>query len=113
MCSRAKANQIIEQMSQSIRTLFPDSSLDVILYGSYARHEETDESDIDVMYLVDAPRSVISERNWQIGEAAAAVLMEHGVMISPIVENKDYFMEKSGGLPFFRNIQREGVRISA
>ena len=113
MCSRAKADQIIQQMSQSVRELFPGSSLEVILYGSYARQEETDESDIDVMYLVDAPRSVISERNWQLGEAAAAVLMEHGVMVSPVVENRDYFLEKSDTLPFFRNIQKERVRISA
>ena len=113
MCSRAKADQIIHQMSQSVRTLFPDSSLEVILYGSYARHEETDESDIDVMYLVDVPRSIIAERNWQLGEAAANLLMEHGVMISPIVENREYFMEKSDALPFFRNIQQEGVRVSA
>ena len=113
MCSRAKADQIIQQMSQSVRELFPNNSVEVILYGSYARQEETDESDIDVMYLVDAPRSVISERNWQVGEAAAAVLMEHGVMVSPVVENKDYFQEMSDTLPFFINIRKEGVQISA
>ncbi len=113
MCSRGKADQIIQQMSQSVRELFPEGSLEVILYGSYARQEETDESDIDIMYLVDASRSEISERNWQLGEAAATLLMEHGVMVSPVVENKEYFLEKADTLPFFRNIQKEGVRISA
>ena len=56
---------------------------------------------------------MIAERNWQLGEAAAAVLLEHGVVISPIVENREYFQEKVGVLPFFTNIQREGVRLSA
>ena len=113
MCTRATADKIISQMSQSVQTLFPEGSLEVILYGSYARHEETDGSDIDVMYLVDAPRSIIAERNWQLGEAVADLLMEHGVMISPVVKNREYFMEKSDVLPFFRNIRREGVRVSA
>ena len=65
------------------------------------------------MYLVDVPRSIIAERNWQLGEATANLLIEHGVMISSAVENKEYFMEKSDVLPFFRNIQQEGVRGSA
>ena len=65
------------------------------------------------MYLVDVPRSIIAERNWQLGEATATLLMEHGVMISSAVENKEYFMEKSDVLPFFRNIRQEGVRVSA
>ena len=113
MCSMAKANEIIRQMSRNVRLLFPEGTVEVILFGSYARHEETDESDIDVMYLVDTPRSVIAERNWQLGEAAADVLLEHGVVVSPIVENREYFNEKADILPFFKNIQREGVRISA
>lgn len=113
MCSMVKANEIIQQMSQSVRMLFPDGAMEIILFGSYARHDETDESDIDVMYLVDAPRSVIAERNWQIGEAAADVLLEHGILVSPIIENREYFHSKADTLPFFRNIEREGVRISA
>jgi len=113
MCSREKVAQIIHEMSQSIRGLFPEGAIEVILFGSYARREETDGSDIDVMYLVDAPRTAIAERNWQIGEAAALVLLEHGVVVSPIVENREYFQNKVELLPFFANIQREGVRMSA
>ena len=33
---------------------------DVVLFGSFARDEAQEGSDIDVMYLVDAPRSVIA-----------------------------------------------------
>ena len=113
MCSTAKANEIIHEMSRNVRSLFPEGTMEVILFGSYARHDETDESDIDIMYLVDVPRSIIAERNWQLGEAAADVLLEHGVVISPIVENKEYFHEKADTLPFFQNIQKEGVRVSA
>ncbi len=113
MCSRAKANQIIQQMSKSVRSLFPESDPVVILFGSYARMEETDESDIDVMYLVDVPRATIAERNWQLGEAAAEVILEYGVVISPIVENKNYFQEHVDVLPFFATIQREGVLMGA
>jgi len=113
MCTRDKAIQIVQEMSRHVRELYPDGEMEVILFGSYARHEETDESDIDVMYLVDAPRSDIVDRNWKLGEAAANVLFDYGVVVSPIVENKEYYLQKAEVLPFFRNIQDEGVILSA
>ena len=113
MCQRAEMENIIRQLNKSVRTLFPGETADVILFGSYARNDETDGSDIDVIYLVDAPRSEIARKNWQLGEAAAAIMLEYGVVVSPIVENRDYFKKNSDVLPFFRNIIREGVRMSA
>lgn len=113
MCSRQTAIQIIDGMSSRIRELFPEGEMDVILYGSYARHEETDESDIDIMYLVEMPRDMISSKKWEIGEAAAELMMEYGVVVSPVVENKEYFRENMDVLPFFANVQREGVKMSA
>lgn len=113
MFTKAVAYQIIADMSKRIQDLFPGETIDIILFGSYARNEETDESDIDVIYLVDASKATISDRNWQIGEAAADLIMEYGVVISPIVENREYFQRNADVLPFFANIRREGVRISA
>ena len=113
MCSREKAMDMISEMSARMAQLFPEGLTSVVLFGSYARNDAEEGSDIDVMYLVNTPRDVIAERNWQVGSAAADLLLEHGVVISPIVENQDYFSSYSTVYPFFRNIQREGVRISA
>lgn len=33
--------------------------------------------------------------------------------MSPIVENRDYFNENVDVLPFYRNIERKGVRLGA
>ncbi len=113
MCTRQTAFQIIDGMSERIRRLFPEGEMDVILYGSYARNEQTEESDIDILYLVEMPRESISSKEWQIGEAAAELTLEYGVVVSPVVENRDYFNRNSDVLPFFANIQREGVKLGA
>jgi len=113
MCSQQEARGIIDQLSERIRALYPKEELDVILFGSYARHNADEDSDIDVMYLVDAPRQEIALKNWQVGAAAADLLLEHGVVISPIVENRAYFLSHASIMPFFRSIQQEGVRIGA
>lgn len=113
MCSRNEVQTIIDELCGRLSALFPRQHFDIILFGSHARDEATEDSDIDVMFLVDAPREIIAEKNWQIGEAAAEILLAHGVVVSPIVENRDYFIRNIDILPFFRNIQQEGVRMRA
>ena len=78
MCSMDEAKRIVNQMSENIRSLFPQERPDVILFGSYARNMPEDGSDIDVMYLVDASRQEIADKNWQIGAAAANLLLLGG-----------------------------------
>lgn len=113
MCSGSELGAIIERLRASLGEIFPGENFEVILFGSYARNEADDESDVDVMFLVDSSRQKIAEKHWEIGEAAADVLMDFGVVVSPVVENREYYRANSDILPFFRNVQREGVRIGA
>ena len=113
MCSQLEVRTIIAQLRDSLASIFPQEQFDVILFGSYARNDADDGSDIDVMVLVDSSRQTIQEKHWQIGEAAAEVLMEFGIVVSPIVENRAYYHANADLLPFFKNVQREGVRIVA
>ena len=105
--------QIVLRLCSGLKPLFPQGTMDVILFGSYARGEADADSDIDVMILVESPRQDISEKTWEIGSVAADLLLDSGVVISPIVENKDYFREHASFLPLYKNIVREGVRYSA
>jgi predicted nucleotidyltransferase len=113
MCSQQTLHEILGRLCGSLRELFGASMKDVILFGSYARNEASDESDIDIMILSDMERADISALQWKIGEAVSDILLEYGVMVSPIVENRAFFLENQEIMPFFRNIHQEGVRISA
>ncbi len=111
VCTQREVGAIVSELTQKISRLYPMETPDVLLFGSYARGEADDGSDIDVIYLVDAPREVIARRSWQVGSAAAEILLEHGVLVSPIVENREYYYKNAEMLPFFRNIQKEGVKL--
>lgn len=103
-------DKIIKDIYAATKNIFPHENPEVILFGSYARGDAADDSDIDLMILVGATRESISEHNWEVGEAAADVLLKYDVVVSPIVENRDYFDKNSNVLPFFKNIVKEGVR---
>lgn len=104
---------IVAELSGRIALLFPQDRIEAILFGSYARGDADSGSDIDVLFLVDTSRQDISDRNWQIGDLAAELLLEHGIVVSPLVENREYFNRNLQVFPFCRSVAHEGVKIGA
>lgn len=113
MLTNQEVKKIVEELCGSVASLFPKNKIEAILFGSYARGDAEPGSDIDVLILVDASRQDISARNWQVGDLAAELLLDYGIVVSPIVENRDYFNKNIDVLPFYRNVEREGVRLGA
>lgn len=113
MLTDQEVKKIVGELCGSLASLFPQDQIEAILFGSYARGDAEPGSDIDVLLLVDASRQDISERNWQIGDIVAELLLDYGIVVSPIVENRDYFNKNVDVLPFYRNVEREGVRLGA
>lgn len=112
MRTQLEMHMIIEQLHDGLKSIFPQEQFDVILFGSYARNDADEGSDIDVMFLADSSREIIQEKQWQIGEAAAKALMDYGIVVSPIVENRAYYHANKDVLPFFKNVQCEGIWIN-
>ena len=103
----------IAELCEKVALVFPQNKIEAILFGSYARGDADLDSDIDVLLLIDASRQEIASKNWKVGVLAADLLLNYGVVVSPIVENREYFSRNVDLLPFYRNIDHEGVRISA
>ena len=113
MLTNQEVKKIVEDLCGSVASLFPQNKIEAILFGSYARGDAEPGSDIDGLILVGASRQNISARNWQVGNLAAELLLDYGIVVSPIVENRDYFNKNVDALPFYRNVKREGVRLGA
>lgn len=113
MRTKQQVAEIIAELCSKVALLFPQNEIEAILFGSYARGDADAGSDIDVLLLVDASRQDISTRNWQVGDLAAELLLDYGIVVSPIVENREYFNNNLELFPFYRNIDSEGAKISA
>ena len=87
---------------------FADSFKGMILYGSCARGEQDDESDIDILVLLKDKDAVDNARA-RISELAGDLFWEHNKLVSamPMAE-LDY---QKGRSPFFLNVKREGILI--
>lgn len=105
-------SNIIYGFSVRLRGLLGNDLSKVILYGSYARGDFRDNSDVDVMVLVKISPEEIEKIEESVFDLAFDIEMEHGIHISPIIKNKDQFEYWVEVLPFYRNVRNEGVEIN-
>ena len=97
--------------SQEVRKILGEDLRKVIVYGSYARGDFNEDSDVDVMVLTSLAESEIKPIEYRLYDIAFDFLMEYGVDISVIVKNEEHFKYRLGALPFYDNVEKEGVVI--
>lgn len=95
------------------KTIFGDDLVQVILYGSYARGDYDDQSDIDIVALVRCDRETISEKTAEMAKFASELDLSFGIMVSPSAIPYDEFLKYRDDLPYYANIAREGVGLIA
>ena len=106
-------NNAVQEFIKGVKDILGDRAKKIILYGSYARGDYTDSSDVDVMILVKIPEDQIRDYTDRVSDCAFENLMKYGVDISPVVKNEAHFNEWSDNLPYYRNVRDEGVIINA
>ena len=100
--------KIIMQFASKMKKILGKKLKKVILYGSYARGDYTENSDIDIMVLTSLTDAEIEKIEAEIYNVAFDFLMDYGVEI----KNESQFNYWLGALPFYDNVQKEGVVLS-
>ena len=104
---------IMQQFASRLRKLLGNTLDSVIVYGSYARGDYSELSDIDVMILVTLTEEKIKKISDEISDMAFEYLMRFGADISPVIINVDHFNYWADNLPYYRSVRDEGVKLSA
>jgi predicted nucleotidyltransferase len=104
---------LLREIYTEMQRIFGDQLSDVILFGSYARGDFDEESDIDIAVLVDCKREELPRYHHALIEQSSHYMMDYDCLVSftdiPTEEFNSYRKE----LPFYRNIDTEGVKLSA
>lgn len=53
MCTKSELKIVLQEVENASKQLYGDKLNKIILYGSYARGDNTEESDIDIMIILD------------------------------------------------------------
>lgn len=101
------SNDMREEMVQGLINIFGKNVSMIILYGSVARNEATDESDIDIAIIV---RDQIDEETKGRLSCWAADMDIRYERVFSIVDIQESTMEKwEKFLPFYQNVRKEGI----
>ena len=107
-----KIHDIVYKFALQIRSIYGDSLKKVVVYGSYARGDYQKNSDIDIMILTTLTDEEIRKTKTSIYDLAFDFQMEYGVDISVVIKNEEHFNYWLGALPFYDNVQKEGVVLN-
>ena len=106
-------DELLKELRFNIEDVIKSDLSEVILYGSYARGDFDEESDIDIAVIVDSSRELLRKYRKGLVEIMSNVSLEYDVVVNiSCIPLKD-FEEYKEVLPYYRNIDSEGVRIVA
>ena len=111
MCTQNQALTILSQVYQQCSRRFPCQIKDAYLYGSYARGDYHEESDVDILLTVDSDD--IAPLRKIVAGISSGLSLEHDVTVSVSVKPAVQFNRYSESLPFYRDVRKEGIRYAS
>ena len=111
MCTQAQLNNITKAMVDCYKVVYGEDIVEIMLYGSYARGNSTEDSDIDIVALVHGSREDLQAKLKKIWDMSAELGLENDIIVSPMVVPYDEFVKYKQTLPYYRNIAEEGKKI--
>ena len=111
MCNKSILDEITAKVVFAVQDSLGEKLERVILYGSYARGDYDDESDIDIMVLANIPHEDEMKEYKKINHFLSRLGMEYDIFISVNVTDCTTFYKYIDVLPFYKNVLQEGVEL--
>ena len=103
--------KLIDEYIKELVAIYGNHLKKIILYGSYARGDYRDDSDIDIMILLNI--SDIEAKSYQesLSEITFNYNFDFDMDINPIAHSEEVFNKWRNAYPFFKNIEKDGITI--
>lgn len=111
MCGKSELQTTLDKIKNASIHLYGNRLNKIILFGSYARGDYTDESDIDLMIVLNCGPDDIKKLRKQTVEMTSDISLEQEVVLSVLLRDKKHFEDNLDFLPFYKNILKEGVMV--
>ncbi len=107
----AKVQGCLDKYVIELKNIYQSSLNKVILYGSYARGDFDEDSDIDIMILLNIPDMEIKDYRHQLSQLTYDFNVNYNLDIKPIAKSEEQFMQWVETYPFYANVKKDGVEL--
>lgn len=108
MLNQRKINIVKDEAASLVSELMKDDLVEVILYGSCARGDFTEDSDIDIALITKCSRLEVKKYDENLADIATTLAMKYFEIVNFVCLPFDEFAEKKVWYSYFQNIDREG-----
>ena len=112
MCTENQLSIIVNRVAEQAKAIFGNKMRAVILYGSYARGDYDDESDIDIMVLADVPREELSSYKKAFWTLTSELGLAYDIVVTVTLKDVYTFEKYFDAVPFYQAVRKEGVSIA-
>lgn len=113
MIKDEKLRKILQEMAELLQDVYGDLLKAVILYGSVARGTQTEDSDVDIMVLVDGTDAQLREYDEKLSDVSTDLALKYMKVFSIIDVKYQEYQDWKTISPFYQNVDREGVVVYA
>ena len=106
-----RIHDLLKSYAEGIYRILGDALDAVILYGSYARGDYTEDSDVDIALLTKSNRIESQKYNDGLAAIATELAMRYFAVVNFVCLPYEEFEEKKEWYPYFKNIEAEGKVI--
>ena len=111
MLTKQQLEVILEKLIRIYKSVYEENIQRIILYGSYARGDYSATSDVDIVALVDGERETLQQKLKQVWDKSSELEIECKTILSPTVIPCDEFEKYRENLPYYKNIEQEGIEL--
>lgn len=101
--------QIAHEYKQKLLDLYGDELEKLILYGSYARGDQHDESDVDFAIVLRNPKTRPAAEIFKTAPLASRLSLKYGLMISSLPVSLQKMQNSMQGI--YQAIRQEGISV--
>ena len=105
--------KMLLELEEMLQRVYGNKLKAVILYGSVARGTATEESDSDIMVLIDGTAKELRAFEDQLGDVSTDISIKYFKVFSIIDISYQEYMQWMNTLPFYKNVSQEGVVLYA
>lgn len=105
--------KILLELEEKLQCVYGNKLKAVILYGSVARGTAMEESDIDIMVLIDGTAQELRTFEDQLSDVSADISIKYFKVFSIMDISYQEYMRWMNTLPFYKNVSQEGVVLYA
>ncbi|MDR3012266.1 MAG: nucleotidyltransferase domain-containing protein [Chitinispirillales bacterium] len=99
---------ITERIVKEIKEYLGDKLDKIILYGSYARGDYDEDSDIDILILANIEHTATPKYYPKLRDISHDISLENDVILSLLFNSADFFNANAKTHAFCKNVIREG-----